>query len=312
MLEIIALLIAGFVLLYAGSEGLVRGSSSLAISLGISPLLVGLTVVAFGTSSPELVVSVKTSISGQGDISLGNVIGSNISNIMLILGVTALIRPISISSRVIKVEIPITIGVSALLFLLLLNNSLSRFEGTLLFIGFIIFTIFSYYTSRKGGDVDAEHEYERKYKSPKKTSFNIFLTVTGLAGLIIGSNLFVDGAIKLAVIFGLSEAVIGLTVVAIGTSLPELATAIVASIKGEGDIAIGNVIGSNIFNVLGILAVAAIINPINSAGINMTDLLVMIVSCVALFPLAFTGRKIDRWEGGLLVVGYIIYIGNLL
>lgn len=313
MTEIIIYIIAGFILLYIGSEGLVRGSSALAINLGVSPLLVGLTIVAFGTSSPELVVSIKTALSGQGDISLGNVVGSNIANILVILGTAAVIKPVKINSRIIKIEIPIMIGVSAVLFLFMLNKYLGLLEGILLFAGLIAFTIFSYVTSKEKKEVVTEKEFENEYKAPRRKTFlNILMVIAGLAALVFGSNLFVDGAVKLARIFGLSEAFIGLTIVAIGTSLPELATSVVASIKGEGDIAIGNVVGSNIFNILGILGIAAMINPLVSGGINVLDFSVMIITASVLLPLAFTGMKISRGEGAFLLLGYAAYVYILL
>lgn len=313
MTEIIIYLFAGFLLLYLGSEGLVRGSSALAISLGVSPLLVGLTIVAFGTSSPELVVSIKTALSGQGEISLGNVLGSNIANILVILGLAALIKPVKINSRIIKIEIPIMIGVTLLLFIFLLNRYLGPLEGAVLLAGIIIFTIFSYISSKEKKEIITEKEFENEYKAPKRNKFlNIIMVIAGLAALIFGSNLFVDGAVKLARIFGLSEAIIGLTIVAIGTSLPELATSIIASIKGEGDIAIGNVVGSNIFNILSILGIAAVITPLSAGGISIVDLAVMMFVALVLLPLAFTGRQISRGEGAALLLGYCIYIYFLL
>lgn len=310
---IIASLIGGLTLLFIGAEGLVRGASSIALKFGISPLVVGLTVVAFGTSSPELLVSVKSSLEGNSDIALGNVIGSNICNIALILGATALIKPMIVKAQVIKREIPIMIAVTVIVILMLLNNTVSFIEGIALTLGVIAYTTISIYLSKKENNPEVEKEFENELdKKPHNVFLSIIFVLAGLGSLILGANIFVNGAVEAAVKLGVSNAVIGLTVVAIGTSLPELITSLVAGVKGEGDIAIGNVVGSNVFNILGILGITSLIKPITSYGISFLDLAIMLVTAVIVLPLSYTGFKINRWEGALLVAVYIIYIFYLL
>ena len=308
MLEIILSLIGGLVIMLVGAEGLVRGASALALKVGISPLVVGLTVVAFGTSSPELVVSIGSALEGNSDIAIGNVIGSNISNIALILGITALINPIKVNVQVIKREIPIMIAVTLIFLLMFLNLSLSRLEGALLFTGIIFYTSISYYLSKKENK-KVEQEFEKEIPVVKgKISISILFVVIGLACLAVGSKFFVDAAVEIAMLFNVSQVIIGLTIVAVGTSLPELITSVVASLKKEGDIAIGNVVGSNIFNLLSILGITAVIFPIASEGIKFIDLGMFVLTAVIMLPLAWTGFVLKRWEGALLIILYIVYV----
>lgn len=308
MLEIILSLIGGLVIMLVGAEGLVRGASALALKVGISPLVVGLTVVAFGTSSPELVVSVSSALDGNSDIAIGNVIGSNIGNIALILGITALINPIKVNVQVIKREIPIMIAVTLIFLLMFLNLSLSRLEGALLFAGIIFYASISYYLSKKENK-KVEQEFEKEIPVVKgKISISILFVVIGLACLAVGSKFFVDAAVEIAVLFNVNQVIIGLTIVAVGTSLPELITSVVASLKKEGDIAIGNVVGSNIFNLLSILGITAVILPIASEGIKFIDLGMFVLTAVIMLPLAWTGFVLKRWEGVLLIILYIIYV----
>jgi cation:H+ antiporter len=308
MLEIILSLIGGLVIMLVGAEGLVRGASALALKVGISPLVVGLTVVAFGTSSPELVVSVGSALEGNSDIAIGNVIGSNISNIALILGITALINPIKVNVQVIKREIPIMIAVTLIFLLMFLNLSLSRLEGALLFAGIIFYTSISYYLSKKENK-KVEQEFEKEIPVVKgKISTSILFVVIGLACLAVGSKFFVDAAVEIAVLFNVNQVIIGLTIVAVGTSLPELITSVVASLKKEGDIAIGNIVGSNIFNLLSILGITAVILPIASEGIKLIDLGMFVLTAVIMLPLARTGFVLNRWEGALLIILYITYV----
>ncbi len=308
MLEIILSLIGGLVIMLVGAEGLVRGASALALKVGISPLVVGLTVVAFGTSSPELVVSVGSALEGNSDIAIGNVIGSNISNIALILGITALINPIKVNVQVIKREIPIMIAVTLIFLLMFLNLSLSRLEGALLFAGIIFYTSISYYLSKKENK-KVEQEFEKEIPVVKgKISTSILFVVIGLACLAVGSKFFVDATVEIAMLFNVSQVIIGLTIVAVGTSLPELITSVVASLKKEGDIAIGNVVGSNIFNLLSILGITAVILPIASEGIKLIDLGMFVLTAVIMLPLARTGFVLNRWEGVLLIILYITYV----
>ena len=299
-------IIGGFIILTAGAEALVRGASSLALRLGITPLIIGLTIVAFGTSAPELAVSLKSALAGNSGIAIGNVIGSNIANIGLILGITALIRPIQIQSQMVKRDIPIMIMASLLFWGLLVDGSLSRFDGALLTSLLVAYLGFSYLSGKS-------HEAD---DIPGSSTLNPMLAglliVVGIGLLVGGGILFVDGAVELATLFGISELVIGLTIVAIGTSMPELVTSIVAARKGQSDIAIGNVVGSNLFNILGILGLTAVVQPIMASGLNIVDIGVMLVLSMVLLPLAWTGLRIGRREGALLMMVYLTYISYLI
>ena len=307
-------LIAGLVLLVAGAEVLVRGAAKLAAQFGIPPLIIGLTVVAFGTSAPETAVSVQAALDGSGDLAIGNVVGSNIANVLLILGVTALIAPLIVSRQLIRLDVPIMIGASLLTFGLAWDGSLSRLDGALLFAGVLAYTGFLIYSARKdkGGDDD---EFAKEFgldEAPKPYAWaiNLGLIIAGLVLLVTGSNFLVEGAVTLARALGISELVIGLTVVAIGTSLPELATSILAAIKGERDIAVGNIVGSNIFNLLCVLGLASLVSP---AAISVSpnalafDFPVMIAVAVACLPIFFAGYRINRWEGLLFLAYYVAY-----
>lgn len=311
-IEITLYLIGGLVLLFIGAEGLIRGSSSLAIKIGITPLVVGLTVVSFGTSAPELVVSLKAALMGNSSIAMGNVLGSNVANIALILGISAIIRPLNVHADVIRREIPIMIGASVLVFFLSLDGSLGIIEGIIFLLILILYTIISIVLARKEKNPDVKTEFEEGLKSKLNVPLSIILMIGGLGLLILGANLFVQGAVVLAKLFQISDVVIGLTIIAIGTSLPELITSIVASYKNEADIAIGNIVGSNIFNLLCILGITAIILPISTRGISIIDWIVMLFCALILLPLSKTGFRISRIEGGLLFTGYIIYVYFLL
>lgn len=310
--EVIIFLVLGLVALFVGAEGLIRGSSSLALKIGITPLVVGLTVVAFGTSTPELVVSLKAALIGNSSISLGNVVGSNIANIALIIGIAALIRPLDVHTNVIRREIPIMIGLSVLLILFLIDGELGFVEGLIFIIGIIIYTVVNVVMARKEKNAKVQEEFQEGLKTKLSVLVSIIFIIGGLALMIVGANLFVTSSISIAKCIGVSDAIIGLTIVAIGTSLPELITAIVASYKNESDIAIGNVVGSNIFNILGILGITALVIPLNSEGITYIDYGLMLFTAIILLPLSKTGFKISRLEGVILVVGYIIYIYYLL
>jgi cation:H+ antiporter len=308
-IEIILYLVGGLIMLFIGAEGLIRGSSNLAIKIGITPLVVGLTVVAFGTSTPELVVSLKAALLGNSSISLGNVVGSNIA---LILGVAALIRPLDVHAKVIMREIPIMIGISILLLLLLIDGELGFIDGLIFVIGLIVYLVVNILIARKEKNPEIDSEFSEGLKSKLGVSVSIVLMIAGLGLLILGANLFVQSVVAIAKIFNVSDAIIGLTIVAIGTSLPELITSIVAAYKKEADIAIGNVVGSNIFNILGILGITALIIPISSVGISYVDLGVMLFTAIILFPLSRTGFSISRFEGALLLAGYGGYIYYLI
>ena len=311
-IEIVLYLAGGLVMLFIGAEGLIRGSSNLALRMGITPLVVGLTVVAFGTSTPELVVSLKAAIIGNSSISLGNVIGSNIANIALILGVGALVRPLNIHAKVIMREIPIMIGLSILLIIFLLDGELAFVEGLIFVIGIVVYIVVNIKLARNEKSVEISSEFEEGLKSKLGTPISVVLIVIGLALLVVGANLFVQSAVAIAKIFEVNDAVIGLTIVAIGTSLPELITSVVASYKKESDIAVGNVVGSNIFNILAILGITSLIIPISSAGIGYIDLGMMLLTAILLLPLSRTSFSITRLEGAFLLLGYAGYIYYLL
>ena len=296
-------------LLFVGAEGLVRGSAAVATRAGLSPLVVGLTIVAFGTSSPELVVSVKAAVSQQGDIAVGNVVGSNIFNIAFILGLTALVCPIPVHRQIIKVDAPIALGAAILLVFLLMDKTLGRVEGALLVVGIICYTVMNVMLARKdAAATDIAGAEPAKAVLQRSWMADIVFILAGLVVLVIGSQLLVDHSINLATYFGISEAVIGLTIVAAGTSMPELATSVVAAFRKQPDIAIGNVIGSNVFNILGILGVASVVTPISATGISTFDYATMIIFTVLLIPLLYTGRLLHRIEGAMLLLLYGAYV----
>lgn len=307
-------LIAGLVLLVAGAEVLVRGAAKLAAQFGIPPLIIGLTVVAFGTSAPETAVSVQAALDGSGDLAIGNVVGSNIANVLFILGLTALIAPLIVSRQLIRLDVPIMIGASLLTFALAWDGSLSKLDGAILFAGIVAYTAFLIISSRKQKPLeDDEFSKEFGFDEPVKPyawAINLGLIIVGLVLLVSGSNFLVEGAVTLARTLGISELVIGLTVVAVGTSLPELATSVLAAIKGERDIAVGNIVGSNIFNLLCVLGLASLVSPqaISVAANALAfDFPVMIAVAVACLPIFFAGYRINRWEGLLFLAYYVAY-----
>jgi len=309
----ILLLLLGVFLLYQGAEFLVRGSSSLALRTGLNPLVIGLTVVAFGTSSPELVVSLQAAWSGRGDISVGNAIGSNICNIGLILGLSALLAPIKVDSQIVRLDTPIMLGVTALAVFVLRDGVLTRAEGIFLFALLLLYIVFSFAVAkRRPADALAAEFSGELSVSKRGLALDLLFVVLGLLLLVAGARFLVDAAVQIARLIGLSEAVIGLTIVAIGTSLPELATSLVAVLKKEADIAVGNLVGSNIFNLLGILGISAAVTPLFAGGIGMADLAVMAVFAAVLWPICHSGSRITRTEGAILLVGYFAYLGWLL
>lgn len=316
-LPIVLFLVAGLVLLIWGAELLVRGASRIATAAGISPLVVGLTVVAFGTSSPELAVSVMSAFKDQADLALGNVVGSNIFNILLILGLSAIIVPLIVAQQLVRFDVPVMIGVSILALILGYDGTIGRLDGVLLFSGAIAYTVFLIRQSRKESSAAVTAEYEQEFGSTKPVSVwkNVLLVVIGLAGLMLGSKWLVTSAVAIAQSFGVSEMVIGLTIVAAGTSMPEVATSVVAAIRGERDIAVGNVVGSNIFNILCVLGLSSIVAP---AGIEVSeaavrfDIPVMIAVAVACLPIFFAGYRISRGNGLAFLGFYIAYILYLI
>jgi cation:H+ antiporter len=318
----LGLLVGGLVLLVIGAEALVRGASRLAAALGIAPLVIGLTIVAFGTSSPEMAVSVQSVLSGQTDIAVGNVVGSNIFNVLFILGISAIIIPLTVAQQLIRLDVPLMIGISIVLFLMALNGYIERWEGGVLFAGIIVYTIFQIVQSRKGKESAAvEAEYAEEYgkpepRTPGRMLLNIGMAIVGLFLLVVGARWFVEGAIEIARAFGISELIIGLTIVAAGTSLPEVATSIVAAVRGERDIAVGNVVGSNIFNILAVLGLSSIVAPGQglpvAPGMIEVDIPFMIAVAIACLPIFVTGNTISRWEGIVFVAYYVAYTVYLI
>lgn len=284
-----------------------RGAAALALRLGLSPLAVGLTVVAFGTSTPELVVSLDAAFAGVPDIAVGNVIGSNIANVTLILGVGMLVGPARVVARTVRVDAPLVVLVSVVMVLMLGDGTVSRIEGIALVTSLCAFTAITLIQGRNE-TAGVKQEFEEAIEGPPHTVLvSVLLVLGGLGGLMLGGQLFLNSAVQLARTLGVTEAVIGLTVVAVGTSLPELITSIVAARRGQGDIAIGNVLGSNLFNVLGILGITAVVLPLQPGGITGATLAVMVGSAVVVAGMAVTGRRITRLEGGVLVAGYVAY-----
>jgi cation:H+ antiporter len=302
------LLAVGLVLLVLGAEALVRGASRLAAALGIAPLIIGLTVVAFGTSAPEVAVSIGAAASGRGDIALGNVIGSNIFNILLILGVSAAVAPLVVSTQLVRLDVPIMVGVSAIVLLLALDGRISRLDGVLLLAGIGAYTGYLIRAARRGQQPPVAAEDE--LPEPGRLPGNLALILAGLVLLVLGSRWLVDGAADIAAALGVSELVIGLTIVAAGTSLPEIATSITATLRGQRDIAVGNVVGSNIFNLLLVLGAAGLVAPHGVAvpdGVLGFDLPVMLAVAVACLPIFLTGYRIRRREGFLFLGYYVAY-----
>jgi cation:H+ antiporter len=305
------LLVSGAALLVAGAELLVRGAARLAAAAGISPLVIGLTVVAFGTSAPELAVSVGATLNGQPDVASGNVIGSNIFNVLFILGASALVAPLTVQRQIVRFELPIMLGVSVLLLALTVDGFLGRTEGAVLFGGL---AAYMFYLARSGAPAETVAGAVGAARSTGRAT-SVLLVAIGLALLVAGSRFFVDGAVRMASALGVSEIVIGLTIIAAGTSLPELATSVLASIRGERDIAVGNVVGSNIFNVLGILGICGLLGP-DALPLDRSliafDLPVMIAVALIALPIMFTGLRISRIEGALLLLYYIAYTAFLI
>jgi cation:H+ antiporter len=306
-------MLGGLAILVAGAEILVRGSVGTALRFGLTPLLIGLTIVAFGTSAPELVVSIQAAYSGSDDIALGNIIGSNISNIALILGVAALIQPLKVQASIIRKDVPILLGTSLLMVFFLHDGVISQLEGIFFFTGVVVFTVASIRMSKSETAKEVIVEFEEVI--PKKQLplwLNLIMIVVGLVLLVFGAQWLVSGAIEIATSIGMSQAVVGLTIVAIGTSLPELATSVVAASKKEGDIAIGNVVGSNIFNILCILGITAMILPVSQGGITTVDILLMLGLTLFLLPILRSGYIVSRIEGGVLLTIYIVYTAYLV
>ena len=303
-------LVGGLALLVGAAHFLVRGAASLALRLGLSPLVVGLTVVAFGTSAPELVVSVQAALDGAGGIAVGNVVGSNIANIGLILGAAALVRPFLTDPSVLRRDLPVLLAATGLGVGLLYDRAVGRAEGAILVVALGAYLAWSVHEARRQSrDQRAAGELPVAPDGPAWR--DVVFVVLALVGLVVGADWFLSGAVGLAEAAGVPNAVIGLTVVALGTSLPELATSVVAAVRGESEIAVGNVVGSNLFNVLGILGVAALVRPIVAPGLQTVDLAVMAAFALVLLPMMWSGRQLVRLEAALLAAGYLGYVGFL-
>ena len=309
LLMIAILIVGGLVLLFFGADWLVKGAVTMALHLGLSPLIVGLTVVALGTSLPEALVSVQASLDNQGGIALGNVIGSNILNIALILGLSALIQPLKVDSHLVKADVPLLVGASFLLMVLLEDFHISRMEGALLLLGIVFYVCGNIMTVKRTSPEEDKIEGMEISEDPSKNLLrDIGFLILGLIALAFGSNFLVSGAVDLARIWGLSEALIGLTIVSIGTGTPELATALMAAYRKTADIAIGNAVGSNLFNIMFVVGLAGLVAPMDATGINSSDLYVMFGLTILLLPTVWTGMVLDRKEGFLFVAIYVAYL----
>lgn len=303
----ILFIVIGIVLVLWGADRLTDGAVAVAEKMKMPQIVIGLTIVAMGTSMPEFCVSLISALKGTSDLAVGNIVGSNIFNTLLIVGVSALVAPMSIMKTTVRKDIPFALVASALLLIMCLDGDISRIDAAILFVMFLIFM----YITLRGAKVQGT-DVEEKEKKPMATWLSVVWILVGLACLIGGSNLFVDGATAVATKLGVSEAVIGLTIVAGGTSLPELATSVVSARKGNSGIAIGNVLGSNVFNILAILGLTGVISPMTLKGITMTDLSMMVISIILIWLFSFTKYKIERWEGSILTAVFVGYIYSLL
>jgi cation:H+ antiporter len=320
---VIVFLIAGLVLLVIGAEILVRGASRLASSLGISPLVIGLTIVAFGTSAPEMAVSIDASWAGQADLALGNVVGSNIFNVLFILGVSALVAPLVVSQQLVRLDVPLMIAASIVVLLMGMDNKISRIDGVILFAAVLAYTFFLIRQSRRESSALVTEQYVAEVGAAGAQNGSALMQylkdgamiLGGLALLVLGAQWLVDSAVQIAQYLGMSELVIGLTIVAAGTSMPELATSVIASLRGERDIAVGNVVGSNIFNLLAVLGLSSIVAP---DGVQVADaalafdIPVMVGVALICLPIFFTGFLISRLNGALFLFYYVAYTAYLL
>lgn len=303
----ILFIVIGIVLVLWGADRLTDGAVAVAEKMKMPQIVIGLTIVAMGTSMPEFCVSLISALKGTSDLAVGNIVGSNIFNTLLIVGVSALVAPMSIMKTTVRKDIPFALVASALLLIMCLDGDISRIDAAILFVMFLIFM----YITLRGAKAQGT-DLEEKEKKPMATWLSVVWILVGLACLIGGSNLFVDGATAVATKLGVSEAVIGLTIVAGGTSLPELATSVVSARKGNSGIAIGNVLGSNVFNILAILGLTGVISPMTLKGITMTDFSMMVISIILIWLFSFTKYNIERWEGAILTAVFVGYIYSLL
>jgi cation:H+ antiporter len=314
----LGLIVGGLALLVLGAQGLVRGASRLALALGIPPLVVGLTIVAFGTSAPELAVSIRSCLADRTSVVLGNVVGSNIYNVLFILGVSALITPLGVAPQLIRWDVPIMIGCAAALHVMALDRTLGRLDGLILVGGIVVYTIFVLRQARREKETVSEDyakAMDAAVRPDRRVGKQVLFMGGGLGLLALGSDLLVRGAVAVAQSFGVSEVVIGMTVVTIGTTAPELSACLVAALRGDRDIAVGNIVGSNIFNILAVLGVGALVAP---RGIPVGEEIagfgipVMAVVCFSCLPIFFAGGAIRRWEGALFLFYFVLYVAYLV
>ena len=311
ILELVTIVLGG-VLLYAGGEAVVRSGTAIGLQLGLSPVVVGFTIVAFGTSAPELAVSIGAALGGHGDLAIANVVGSNLANIALVLGISALMVPLGVESRLVAVDIPLAFFAVVALGLLLLDGTLDRFDGAVFVLALGCWLTASIVALRREPDLvseDFDEALSETVADRRAASRAWALLAVGLVLLGFGGNLFVEGAVDLAGLLGVPEAIIGLTIVAFGTSLPELVTSGIAAWRGRADMAVGGIVGSNVFNVLGVLGVSALIVPLDSGALLPMDLLAAAVAGALLWPLARSGFVVARVEGALLLALYLGYMG---
>lgn len=302
-------ILVGIVLVLWGADRLTDGAVAVAEKMKMPQIVIGLTIVAMGTSMPEFCVSLVSALKGTTDLAVGNIVGSNIFNTLLIVGVSAWVAPMTILKSTVRKDIPFALFASVILFIMCLDGNISRLDAGILFVLFLVFMYVTLKSAKtKEDDTTAKTDSIEDNKKPMATWLSIVWIIVGLACLIGGSNLFVEGATKVAEHIGVSEAVIGLTIVAGGTSLPELATSVVSAHKGNSGIAIGNVLGSNVFNILAILGVTGVITPMHLQGITMLDLSMMVVSTLLVWLFSFTKYKIARWEGVVLTIVFIGYM----
>lgn len=311
MLHLLTLL-AGLVLLLGGAEALVGSARSFGLRMGLSPVVVGLTIVAYGTSAPELVVSTAATLEGHKGIALANVVGSNVCNILLILGLCALIRPMGVHSRILRIEAPMVVGISIAVSALLLVGEVGRLAGAALLVGLVVYTVWTVKLARVESATIAADTGDTQAPATRSSWTDAALAAASLGLLFGGASLFVRGAANGADALGIPPVVAGLTVVAVGTSLPELATSVIAALRGQSDIAIANVLGSNFFNLSGVLGTATLVDPIGSQDGSPADLFAMVSSAAVLLGFLYTRRRLGRWEGALLLSGYVLYLATLI
>lgn len=303
----LVMLVAGFAALVKGADWFVDGTSSIAAKLGIPQLVIGLTIVAMGTSAPEAAVSITASLAGSADITVGNVLGSNIMNVLVILGLAALFTTIKVASSTVKIEMPFMIGISVIFMLLGLDGNMTRLDGVILWALFLVYLGYLFWMAKHGDGDDLE-----EINTARPIWQSIAWALVGMVLIVLGSDIAVEGASRLARMLGLSERLIGLTIVALGTSLPELCTSVVAARKGNADLAIGNIVGSNVFNLLFVVGTSTLVNPIPFASAFLTDGIFAIGAAVLLWVLVFKDKKLNRFGGILMLLGYCAYFVVLL